>query len=118
MSSAAVKWICLVKRKPGLSKAEFKDYYENNHVPMVNGLIPHVERYIRNYTVGEGSTFSPAWDCITEFWFTTEQDWTNFNQCLSEPNISKKVAADEEKFVDRSATQATLVKELGGLVKG
>jgi hypothetical protein len=35
MSTAAVKWICLVKRKPGLSKAEFKDYYENSYTSSI-----------------------------------------------------------------------------------
>ena len=66
-----VKIIFLLKRKPGLTPAEFRQHYEEVHAPLVLNLSPNIRRYVRNYittnvipTEAEESDF----DCISEIW--------------------------------------------------
>jgi len=67
-----VKAMLLLKRKPGLSLAEFRQQYEEVHAPLVLKQYPTPRKYVRNYIT---TNVMPAgveeldFDCITEIWF-------------------------------------------------
>jgi len=121
-NTPAVKLVGLLKRKPGISMAEFEEHYENFHVPLVLSVTPYISRYVRNYvnhdsTLGNLDSLSSTCDVITEAWFDTEEDFRKFNEAATRPEVREKVIEDELKFLDREALRLFVVKERGGFVR-
>ena len=67
-----VKGIALLKRKPGLTPAEFREQFEEVHAPLEVSLFPTLKRYVRNYittNIPTDGDAEPDFDCIVEHWF-------------------------------------------------
>jgi uncharacterized protein (TIGR02118 family) len=70
-----IKVSVLLKRKPGMSSAEFHRYWKDVHGPLVLG-VPEVMRYVRRYvqchSIAEAFSGTPgavsAFDGIAEMW--------------------------------------------------
>jgi len=72
-----VKAIFLLKRKFGLTHAEFREHYEEVHAPLEIGLLPNIRKSVRNYVttnVMPDSVEELDFDCITEIWFDDNLD--------------------------------------------
>jgi uncharacterized protein (TIGR02118 family) len=67
-----LKLMLLVRRKAGMSRAEFRDYYESTHAPLAAGVMGRCKRYVRNFVTEEPSG-PQDFDVITEFWFDVER---------------------------------------------
>lgn len=117
---AVIKLMCHFKRKPGMTLEEFKDYYEHHHVKLVLELLPHPIDYRRNYRI-DGAVFDPfdqkangepAYDVIQESWYRPE-DFEVMAAIAARPEVARLIVEDEERFMDRSATQIMLFEEYG-----
>jgi uncharacterized protein (TIGR02118 family) len=114
-----LKAIVLLKRRADLSVEQFIDHYENRHVPLVREVLPTIGKYVRNYldTVSvsagrqDGSAPLPYFDVITELWFDGDGAYQDFVNALSDPEISRRLQEDEERFLDRSIVQTYSVQE-------
>ncbi|KAI0096665.1 EthD domain-containing protein [Nemania sp. FL0031] len=123
-----------LSRKPGTTPEQFRDYYVNSHLPFFRQLAgPHVpalhtQLYIhRTTTSGDGNTPRNASTPATVF-FGTQADFdfdvlvtlefkdvATFQahyEFMMQPDIAAKIAADEERFLDRSQTRAVLLGEV------
>jgi hypothetical protein len=120
-----LKAVVLLKRKSGLSREQFINHYENNHVPLVRVLLPSIGKYVRNYlsessvSAGRqegatGSVPSPYFDVITEIWFDDQPAYDRFLAALNDKSVSQRLQEDEERFLDRSIVQTFPVAEYGG----
>ncbi|WP_219895000.1 EthD domain-containing protein [Aquisediminimonas profunda] len=115
-----IKMICHFKRKPGMTLEEMKDRYENGHVPFMLEMCPPVMDYRRNYRIEDGkfdpfedgSTAEPDYDVITEVWFRNREEFEAMAEFVSRPDIAPVIIADEEQFMDRSASRMALVEEV------
>jgi uncharacterized protein (TIGR02118 family) len=109
------KAMAVMAKKPGLSKAEFIDYYENHHVPLIRGMFDIAE-YRRSYVDLTGAIMAPGvaqpdFDVVTELWF---KDRTGYEAMLAGPNdpeITKRIADDEAHFLDRGKSRFFIVDE-------
>ena len=109
------KAMAVMAKKPGLSKAEFIDYYENHHMPLIKSMFDIAE-YRRSYVDLTGAILAPEvekpdFDVVTELWFKTRAD---YEAMLAGPNdleISKRIAEDEAHFLDRTKTRFFIVDE-------
>ena len=118
--NALIKLMCHFKRKPGLTLEEFKDYYENHHVKLVLELLPHPLDYRRNYRLEDAefdpfdqhANGEPNYDVIQESWYH-DADFEEMAAIAAKPEVAGPIVADEEKFMDRSATQIMLFEEYG-----
>jgi hypothetical protein len=115
-------------RKAGLGLEEFKDYYENKHVPLVKSLIgdlfpkSNVRHHIaRQPATSEqpnapfmllGQPSDASWDAITVLTFEDEQHFKKCMEVFSEEEIAKKLRADEYKFIDRSSLNMVILGDL------
>jgi uncharacterized protein (TIGR02118 family) len=116
-----LKAVVLLKRKQGLTPEQFIHHYENNHVPLVRRLLPSIGRYVRNYLsdtslsaarqAGGADSPRPYFDVITELWFEDRAAYDRFITALNDPDTSRRLQEDEERFLDRTVVQTFSVAE-------
>lgn len=110
------KLLLFMKRRPGLSVAAFRDYYENHHVPLALQSAVGIKRYIRRYldpqpNAETGCNDELAWDVITELWFDDEAVFKGTVRYLSTTVLSDDIIADELNLFDRSKNRIATVVE-------
>ena len=105
-----VQLVLLIKRKPGMTKEEFKAHYESSHAPMAMKHMGHlVKDYRRNYTAKEyaldgqkPSSMDPQYDAVTVITFASDEDFDEFFRIASSPGIAEEFIEDEFAHLDRS----------------
>jgi uncharacterized protein (TIGR02118 family) len=109
-----LKIFAYLTKKAGLEPEAFVDYYENHHVPLVLSMAPAPPVYKRNYVVraDELNRQQDAidFDVVTELVFPDRVAYADWITKLS----GEAIAADEERFLDRSRTRACVIGERGG----
>lgn len=112
----AFKSIALLKRKAGLTRQQFIDYYENNHAPLIVRLTPGIKAYHRNFIDWNG-VFEAAdgsdinFDSVTELWFEDREAYDAAMAVWTRPDVAQAIADDEENVFDRSKTRMFVVDE-------
>lgn len=116
--SGPIKRILLIKRKPGTTHEQFRDYYETSHSQLALRLLGDLMLdYRRNYVqpADPSTTGTPRpgldHDVVTELWFKDRATMEAFYARVRRPDISAQIAADEEKFMDRPAMRQAGVDE-------
>lgn len=110
------KAIALLKKKEGMSKEAFIEYYEKRHAPLMYGLLPQMCAYRRNFIdlagayIYSGAT-APDFDVITETCYPDRAAYDAAMAIATSPEIAARVAADEENFLDRALTRYFVVEE-------
>src|SRR6266568_8666811 len=107
------KIIVLLKRKPGISMEEFKNYYETHHVKLAQRLAAGTPTrlYFRNYLTPYGNYQKSAqgaqspeeeapYDCVTEVFYENEEHFRKYQESVSAHKY-ELFSKDEENFIDR-----------------
>ena len=105
-----IKVVLLVRRKPGLSREEFRGYYESRHAPLAASQLRCCVRYVRNFVV-EDVAGQPDFDCVTEFWYELDGPWREARDHIASEASRQTLAADEAKFMDRGSMRVVVVSE-------
>ena len=111
-----VKVFAFLKKKDGMDRAAFIDYYENHHVPLICSLVDPPPVYKRNYLkrgddlLGLESA-AIAFDVVTEQVFPDAAAFEAWVGELSGPGNGQRVRDDEDRFLDRSHYFAYVVEE-------
>ncbi len=103
------KSIALIKRKPGMSRAEFRDYYETHHAPLGQRHF-NFARYVRNYPKVSEDAPEPPYDVIVEFWFEDEAAFTRAMAFNLSPE-ARLFREDEARFMDTQFITGFTVEE-------
>ncbi|KAA8649387.1 hypothetical protein EYZ11_005645 [Aspergillus tanneri] len=129
------KVLVYAHRLPGISPEDFKQHYEA-HIELFKRLVgddfplSHRRVYIartaveaapdgasaRNATtpatvvVGQQSDYD--YDCLAEMTFADQASWEACVAKAYAPEISAQIAADEDKFYDRSKTGVVIVGDV------
>jgi uncharacterized protein (TIGR02118 family) len=106
-----LKMYAFLTKREGMETQAFIDHYETNHVPLVLGLAPTPLVYKRNYVV-RGDEFNREedtidFDVVTELVFADRAGFVEWVEALG----AEAIAADEERFLDRSRTRAYVIEE-------
>ena len=118
-----VKLAVVIKRREGMSFAEFDHYWNHLHGAIVTSVpefTRHVRRYVQAHWVsdysgaGDNSKLATQWrrapyDGIAELWFDSIADMV---AAFNEPKFMEKIAPDDEKFVDAAHTQLFTLREI------
>lgn len=98
-----IKTIGFMPRRPDISRAQFRDYYETRHAPLAVPLFPFI-RYRRNHLTD--MDVEPGFDCISEFWVPS------LNQIgeLMAGEVGDTMRADERNFLDQPRIVAALAE--------
>lgn len=105
-----------MKRRPGMTLEEFRDYYETRHAPLALQEGSNMARYIRRYIEPQpnpdtGKDGELPYDVITELWFTDENTFRGTVAYLSTTIMPEEIVEDEKKLFDRSTMRMATVIE-------
>ncbi|MQP68303.1 hypothetical protein GE253_23570 [Niveispirillum sp. SYP-B3756] len=120
-----MKIIYFLKRKTGISPAQFREHYENSHVLLAKKYIGHLlTDYVRNYPTfallnpsnlkddTPPSPYDIGYDCITEMFVSGPEAIAEITRIFNDPIVNPILVEDELKFLDRDATVMIMVDEV------
>ena len=120
-----VTMISLLKRKPGMSKEEFREYYEKGHAMMAKKYFGHLfADYRRHYVDRSRGPRNPdesgvptthweeSYDAITKIDFKDQADLDEFDRIASLPEVAADLRQDEAKFLERDAIRVSICEEV------
>jgi hypothetical protein len=104
------KLLIFLKRKPGISFEQFRDYYEQKHIPLAERFFGHlIKSYTRNYLT-PGDNIGPVlekvaneYDCVTELVFHDPDGYQQLRRIADNPEVINALSADREHFMDEAA---------------
>lgn len=105
-----IKLMLVATRREGMSREEFRDYYESKHVPLVARVMAHCKRYVRNFVDEEISGPQP-FDVVSEFWFDLDGPWQEAQAQLTNAAGVAALEEDEAQFMDRASVRLFTVRE-------
>lgn len=115
-----VKIVSLMRRRDGMTRADFRAYYETVHVPLIVRHVPFWSDYRRNYASearhvtghrAAGRSDEQPFDVLTELTYADEEAYRRTLEVLADPRIGALIAADEERFLDRASMRSFVVEE-------
>ncbi|ALR23161.1 EthD domain-containing protein [Sphingobium baderi] len=112
-----LKAMVLLKRRPDLTVAQFREIYETGHAKLGERLLTgRAVRYMRRYLNGipnpvTGVPEETEYDVATEMWFADRESFESAMAMLGTPEIMAEVAADEETLFDRSRNRFFTLEE-------
>jgi hypothetical protein len=111
-----VTMVCLLKRRAGMSRDEFREYYEERHAPLGLSYIPseivaNQRRYLEPFTnpTDSDSEAVEDFDVITELSFESRDQLEAAMQRLADPEAAEIMGKDEMNLFDRPATRVFIV---------
>ncbi|OBA70349.1 hypothetical protein A5641_13595 [Mycobacterium sp. 1554424.7] len=110
------KVLLFLKRRPGMSVAEFRDYYENTHVKVAEKYSRAGLRYVRRYLDPIGGEELP-FDVITELWVRNRDIAAAIAAKVAKNEPPPEVLEDEKRLFDRSKLRVATVVEHYSTVK-
>jgi len=104
-----IKLTALLTSRPELSHAQFVDRYENHHAPLIVDLIPHFQKYRRNFLLQSLNAPHIAahpipdvpFHAITEMWYPDTAAIEAQTRAIA-GSAGQIIAEDERRIFDRS----------------
>ncbi|API59174.1 hypothetical protein BSL82_07525 [Tardibacter chloracetimidivorans] len=108
-----VTLITLLKRRSGMSKADFIAYYETRHRRIGEEVLSgYASRYVRRFLHPvDGTDQDHDFDVVLEIDFPDQATMDACFAAMQPPEIMDRIIADEERFFDRSRNRAFTVEE-------
>ncbi len=110
------KIVGFLKKRPGMTTAEFREYYETYHrVIGEKVLAGYAAQYMRRFLEPYGPTAEAdeqPFDVIMEIWYPDRATYEASQAHLSTPEIAAEIAEDEEKLFDRPENRFYHVQEV------
>jgi hypothetical protein len=105
-----IKAIALIKRRPDILREQFARHYEEVHAPLALQFFRDWRAYIRNHVVETLRGGEPAFDCISEFWYS---DWKGIEETVKfmASAAAEPLRDDELSFMDRPGNVSFIVSE-------
>ena len=108
-----IKLITLLKRRPGMSKADFRAHYENNHrligEKVLSGYATHYVR--RHLHPADDGAEEQDVDVVLEIWFPDQATMDACFAAMAAPEVMGEIVADEERLFDRPRMRSYRVEE-------
>jgi uncharacterized protein (TIGR02118 family) len=110
MRLTMIKTISFLKRKPGISREEFRKHYEEVHAPLAVKYLTGLKRDVRNHVLPTPGQPEPDFDCITEFWYEDMEAVQRVQEFL-QTDEAKIINDDQDLFIDGSQIRYVSVEE-------
>lgn len=116
-----IKLVMCLRRRSDMSRAEFQDYWQNQHGPFFqkNAATMRSKKYLQSHTIDsplndgmkESRGMQPEYDGVAEVWFDSEEDLMEAMSSDEMQKLSALLLEDEGKFVDHAKSCAFIVRE-------
>ena len=111
-----IKLVMPMKRRPGMSIPEFREYYESKHRLIGEKYLKgYASKYLRRFTNAnvdrDGQLRDPEYDVFLEIWYPDQETFEACGQHLSQPEIAQEIREDEEKLFDLRYMRSYVVDE-------
>jgi uncharacterized protein (TIGR02118 family) len=108
MAEEIHKIMLFMKRRPDISVAAFREYYETRHAPLCERYAAGMKRYIRRYIDPHphpetGPAGELPFDVITELWFDDEAVFKATLGYITTSIMPDEIIADEKNLFDRTS---------------
>jgi len=100
-----MKTVGLMPKRPDITRAAFRDHYENRHAPLALGKFPF-EKYVRNHVVGSDPD-PVGFDCLSEFWVGDVAEV----QRIMAGEVGDIMREDERRFSDQPKIGPAVAEE-------
>ena len=101
-----MKTVGLMPRRPDITRAAFRDHYENRHAKLAIGKFPF-RKYVRNHVVA--SDPDPiGFDCLSEFWVDDVAEVLR----IMAGEIGDLMREDERRFTDQPRIAPSVADEI------
>jgi uncharacterized protein (TIGR02118 family) len=100
-----MKTVGLMPKRPDISRADFRDHYENRHAPLALGKFPF-EKYVRNHVV-KSDPDPVGFDCLSEFWVSDVAEV----QRIMAGEVGDIMREDERRFTDQPKIGPAVAQE-------
>ncbi len=100
-----MKTIGMMPRRPDISRAAFRDHYENRHAPLALGKFPF-QKYVRNHVV-KADPDPVGFDCLSEFWVGDVAEV----QRIMLGEVGDIMREDERRFTDQPKIAPAVAEE-------
>ena len=111
------KMVMMMKRRPGMTKDEFIDYYETTHAKLgVKYMSKFATKYIRRFlhTFPDpvtGQLIEGDYDVLMELWYPDRATFDAAMASIQQSSAAAEIAEDEEKVFDRPKHRIYFVEE-------
>lgn len=102
--------LIFLKRKPGMSLADFRAHYEERHVPLCLRYMAGPTGYRRRHLDPPEGGAELDFDVVTELDFPEEAMTRSIMKAMARDALPADVIADEQRFLDRSRTRWALAE--------
>jgi uncharacterized protein (TIGR02118 family) len=117
-----IKLVFCLRRKPGMTLAEFQDYWLNQHGPLVRGHAEtlRIKRYVQTHTLDDAATQQAiarargapeGYDGVAELWWENREDLAAGVATPEGRDASLALLEDERKFIDHANSPLWLAEE-------
>lgn len=90
---------------PGLNLTQYKDHYDNSHIPLVKGLTGinfpavHTRYYAGGNPAFVNASWNYDWDSMAVMSFRDQAHALAFMGVINQPAAAAAIKADEEEFM-------------------
>ncbi|MAE65813.1 MAG: ethyl tert-butyl ether degradation protein EthD [Phycisphaeraceae bacterium] len=116
-----VKFVMCICRHPDMSRAQFQDYWLNQHAPLFQKLADtfKAKRYVQDHTIDTrlnddiraSRGMAQEYDGVAEVWFESEAALIEAMSSPEGQKASALLAEDESKFIDHAGSTAFIAVE-------
>ena len=111
-----IKLVMPMKRRPGMTIPEFREYYETKHRLIGEKYLKgYASKYMRRFTNAtvdrDGELRDPEYDVFLEIWYPDEETMAACSKRLGTPEAQQEIREDEEQIFDMRYMRAYLVDE-------
>ena len=116
-----VKLVYCIRRRSGMSLAEFRKHWRETHAPKVARFAEalHARRYVQSHTLDSvlnealrgARGAGPAYDGVTEVWWDSEDELASVMRAEEGAEAGRALLEDEQSFIDLGASSIFLTEE-------
>ena len=107
-----VKIVALLAKRDDISRRQFRQHYENNHVPLAKGVFEGWPGYVRNHIDKVYPQQPLDFDVLTMFWYRDSSHFQSTVELLN-GEAGQIIRADENKFMSKATNRYYPVTESG-----
>lgn len=103
-------------RRPGMSRSEFIDYYENKHAALISANLTPGRDFRRNFPIWESTSddilSKPSFDVLTAITYASRSHFEAAMHTYHSEPFHEIVVEDELRFIDRNRVKFIPVDEV------